>query len=87
MRVINQKFKLVLTEPGKEPKIVWTGCEKECKKKKLELSFDYNSEWLKIEEDTEEKKLTFKGVLGFMMFCGLAYLYWSKNGKKICIID
>ena len=92
MKVISQKYKLILEEPGKEPKIIWTGSEKECKKKKLKFSFDYNTEWMKIVEDedkTEEKeiKLTFKGVLGFVMFCGLAYLYWNKNGKKICITD
>ena len=87
MKIISQKYKLILTKPGKEPKIIWTGTEKECKKKKLEFSFTYNSEWMSIVEEENETKLTLKGIFGFMMFCGLAYLYWNKNGKKICITD
>ena len=42
---------------------------------------------MSIVEEENETKLTLKGIFGFMMFCGLAYLYWNKNGKKICITD
>jgi hypothetical protein len=90
MKIVKIKYKLVLREPGKDEKIVWTGTQKECEKKKLDLSFSYNSEWLVVEEyeqDTKEVKFTFSGVLSFLVVCGLTYLYWTKNGKKIYIID
>ena len=85
MKITKTKYKLVLSEPGKEEKIVWTGTEKECKKKKLELSFTYNSDLLSISEVCEEKEvnLTFRGLLGFMCLAGLAYISWVTHGKKI----
>ena len=90
MKIVKIKYKLILREPGKDEKIVWTGTQKECEKKKLDLSFSYNSEWLVVEEyeqDTKEVKFTLSGVLSFLVVCGLTYFYWTKNGKKIYIID
>ena len=89
MKITKTKYKLTLLEPGKEEKIVWTGTEKECKKKKLELSFTYNTDFLHISEICEEKEinLTFRGLLGFMCLAGLTYISWVACGKKIYISD
>ena len=83
------KYKLVCKEPGKDEKILWNGTKKECEKKKLDLSFTINKEWLVVEEngtETKEVKPTIKGILGFIAFCSLTYLCWV-NGKKIYITD
>ena len=89
MKIAKAKYKLILTEPGKEEKIVWTGTEKECKKKKLEFSFTYNTDFLSIQEIVEEKemKLTLRGLLGFMCLAGLTYISWVTCGKKVYISD
>ena len=45
MKVVKTDYKLVLREPGKDEKILWKGTERECEKKKLNLSFTHNKEW------------------------------------------
>ena len=90
MKLYSMKYVLILKEPGKDARIVWTGTKKECEKKKLDLSFDYNTEWLVVEEkeqDVKELKLSISGFLGFTFMCGLMYIYCIKNGKKIYISD
>lgn len=89
MKLSKTKYKLILLEPNKEERILWTGTEKECRKKKLEFSFTYNSDLLKISEVVEEKELTltFSGLLKFMCLAGLTYISWIYGGKKIYISD
>lgn len=89
MKVVKTDYKLVLREPGKDEKILWKGTERECEKKKLNLSFTHNKEWLVVEEDEpdiKEVRPTLKGILGFLAICSLTYLCWI-NGKKVCVID
>ena len=88
MKISKIKYRLVLKEPGKEEKILWTGTKKECENKKLDNSFTWNSKFLYIEEYSEdtEVKFTVKGILSFLLMAGLTYYYWS-CGKKICIVD
>lgn len=90
MKVIKARYKLILKEDGKEPKILWTGTKKECENKRLDLSFTHNKKWLVVEEDEPEtkeiKQSTLKGILSFLAICSLTYLCWA-SGKKICITD
>jgi len=89
MKIVKEKYKLILEEPGKEIRTLTQGTKKECEKKKLEFSFSYNSEWLRVEEDEpeiKEVKTTLKGILEFLAVCSLTYLCWI-GGKKIYITD
>ena len=91
MKLVKERYKLVLKEPKKDEKILWVGSKKECRKKKLEFSFTYNKDWLVVIE-TEAKSreigpdFSISGVLGFFVVAGLVYLSWI-NGKKIHITD
>jgi hypothetical protein len=91
MRVIKDKFRLVLREPGKDEKVLWEGSKKGCEKKKLDFSFSHNKEWLVIEEtdpDVKEvgRKLTISGILGLLAVASWMYLEWW-NERKINITD
>lgn len=91
MKVIKDRYKLVLREPGKEEKELWVGSKRGCEKKKLDFSFSHNKEWLVIEEtDPEVKEIgagySLTGLLGFLAVASLMYLSWW-NEKKIHIID
>lgn len=89
MKIVKERFKLILEEPGKDKKILASGTKKECEKKKLDFSFSYNPSWLNIEEDkpeVKEVKTTLKGILEFLAVCSLTYLCWI-GGKKIYITD
>ena len=89
MRVIKDRFRLVLREPGKDEKELWVGSKKGCEKKKLDFSFSHNKEWLVIKEadpEVKEVKPTFKGILGFLAIASLMYLSWW-NEKKLHITD
>ncbi len=82
-------YRLILREPGKSDKTLWTGDQIECEQKKLDLSFEYNTEWLVVEEEDKvikEYRPTLKGILKFVAMCGLVYICWT-NGKKIYITD
>jgi hypothetical protein len=88
MKVIKAKYKLVLKKKDGE-EVLWKGTKRECEKKKLDLSFQYNSGKLVVEEDepeTKEIKSTFKGILGFLAVASLTYICWV-SGKKIYITD
>jgi hypothetical protein len=89
MKVIKAKYKLVLTKKDGE-EVLWKGTKRECEKKKLDLSFQYNSGKLVVEEDEPETKEigghSFKGILGFLAVASLTYICWI-SGKKICIVD
>ena len=89
MRVVKERYKLVLREPDKDEKTLWKGSKKECEKKKLDFSFSHNKEWLVIEEGDPEVKeigIGLSSILGFLAIASLMYLSWF-NGKKIHITD
>ena len=89
MKVIKDRYKLVLREPGKEEKELWVGSERGCEKKKLDFSFSHNKEWLVIEEgdpEVKEVEIGFSSILGFLAIASLMYLSWW-NEKKIHITD
>ena len=89
MKVIKAKYKLVLKKKGGE-EVLWKGTKRECEKKKLDLSFQYNSGKLVVEEDEPETKEvgghSIKGILGFLAVASLTYICWV-SGKKIYITD
>lgn len=90
MKVIKEKYKLVLREPGNEEEVLWIGSERECKRKKLDFSFSHNKEWLVIEEtdpEVKEVRYSVSGLLGLLAIASLMYLSWLKNEKKIHITD
>jgi hypothetical protein len=89
MRVVKERYKLVLREPGKNEKILYRGSKRECEKKKLDFSFSHNKEWLVIEEgdpEVKEVELGWSSILGFLAIASLMYLSWW-NEKKIHITD
>jgi hypothetical protein len=89
MRVVKERYKLVLKEPDKDEKILWKGSKRECEKKKLDFSFSHNKEWLVIEEGDPEVKevgIGLSSILGFLAIASLMYLSWW-NEKKIHITD
>ena len=91
MKIVKIKHRLILREPGKEDKTLFTGTKKACEEKRIDFSFVYNSEWLVIEEklsDHKEAKLTLSGFLGFMLMAGLVYISWIKGGdEEVCVTD
>jgi hypothetical protein len=90
MKITTFGYKLILREPGKDEKIIWTGTKKECEKKRLDFSFTYNTKWLVVEEeerDAKEIEFSLSGFFSLLAICSLVYLYWFKNEKKICITD
>ena len=91
MRVIKDRFRLVLREPGKDEKELWVGSRRGCEKKRLDFSFSHNKEWLVIEEtDPEVKEIgagySLTGLIGFLAVASLMYLSWW-NEKKIHSTD
>ena len=89
MRVVKERYKLVLKEPDHEEKELWVGSKRGCEKKKLDFSFSHNKEWLVIEEADPEVKevgIGLSSILGFLAIASLMYLSWF-NEKKIHITD
>ena len=75
-----KQFRLILREPGRGDKVLAEGSEKFVAKQRTELSFKYNSNFLVIEEATDEEDV--EGTKGLVISLALSLIILLIYGKK-----
>jgi len=76
-----KQFRLILREPGRGDKVLAEGSEKFVAKQRTELSFKYNSNFLVIEEATDEEDVEV-GTKGLVISLALSLIILLIYGKK-----
>ena len=78
-----KQFRLILREPGRGDKVLAEGSEEFVAKKRTELSFEHNPDFLKIEEVVEESDEDTKpGLLGVIVSLVLSVIILKIYGKR-----
>ena len=77
-----KQFRLILREPGRGDKVLVEGSEGFVSKKRTELSFEYNSDFLVIEEIKEEEEEDKPGLLGVIVSLVLSVIILRIYGKR-----
>lgn len=79
-----KQFRLILREPGRGDKVLAEGSEEFVAKKRTELSFKHNPDFLKIEEVVEEESDEGgkPGLLGVIVSLVLSVIILKIYGKR-----
>lgn len=79
-----KQFRLILREPGRGDKVLAEGSEEFVAKKRTELSFKHNPDFLKIEEVMEEESDEGgkPGLLGVIVSLVLSVIILKIYGKR-----
>ena len=78
-----RKYKLILKEPNKPPRVIYEGTKKECEIERLRVSFRYNTSWLKVVEhrETEKDPLSLL-IFGAIVICYILTRRWTEKDTQ-----